>query len=174
MRRDQFDHVIRAAGAVIGSNDVIVIGSQALHASVSDELPEVAERSMEVDVAVPDDSTGERADLIDGAIGEASMFHETFGIYGQGVSIEVAHLPEGWRDRLVPYSSQNTGGVTAWCLDIHDLWVAKALAGRPKDLEFCRELRRRETVERAVLRERLAETDSIPDPVKEAAERLLD
>lgn len=174
MNREQFEHVIRAAGAVIGVNDVIVIGSQALHASLSGGLPQVAERSMEVDVAVPGDTTGERADLIDEAIGEASMFHEAFGIYGQGVSIEVARLPQGWRDRLVPYNNPNTAGVTAWCLDVHDLWVAKALAGRPKDLEFCRELHRRDLVSAQVLRLRLAATDGVRDAVIEAAERLIE
>ena len=32
--RAEFEHAIRAAGSVIGANEVLVIGSQALHASV--------------------------------------------------------------------------------------------------------------------------------------------
>lgn len=78
MNRAAFDHAVRAAGAVLGEDEVLVIGSQALHGSV-DELPVEAERSMEVDVAAVADPDEHKADLIDGSIGEASMFHETFG-----------------------------------------------------------------------------------------------
>ena len=39
-----------------------------------------------------------KADLIDGSIGEASMFHETFGYYAQGVVERTAVLPDGWRE----------------------------------------------------------------------------
>ena len=42
------------------------------------------------------DRDGEKADLIDGSIGEASMYHETFGFYAQGVSIETAVTASGW------------------------------------------------------------------------------
>ena len=51
MKRAEFEHAIRAAGSVIGMNEVLVIGSQALHASVVGELPVEATRSVEVDVA---------------------------------------------------------------------------------------------------------------------------
>ena len=39
----------------------------------------------------------ERADLIDGSIGEGSPFHELYGYYAQGVGEETATLPAGWR-----------------------------------------------------------------------------
>ena len=42
------------------------------------------------------------SDLIDGSIGEGSAFHQTFGYYAHGVSVETAVLPSGWQDRLVP------------------------------------------------------------------------
>ena len=44
-------------------------------------------------------------------------------------------LPEGWRARLVRFESPATNGVTAWCLETHDLWLSKAVAGRDKDRE---------------------------------------
>ena len=53
MNKEQFEHTVRAAGAVIGANDVLVIGSQAIHACIDFELPE-AERSIEVDISSPD------------------------------------------------------------------------------------------------------------------------
>ena len=52
MKREEFEHTIRAAASVLGVREVLVIGSQALHASVDGELPIEASRSVEVDVAV--------------------------------------------------------------------------------------------------------------------------
>lgn len=162
MKRAHFEHAVRAAGAILGTSELIVIGSQAVHASIDVELPE-AERSIEVDIAAVDDRDGTRADLIDGAIGELSQFQETFGYYAQGVTPDTAVLPRGWRKRLVPYRSDATAGVTALCLELHDLWISKAIAGRPKDREFCRALLERVLVDPAVLRRRLGLTTAAAD-----------
>jgi hypothetical protein len=167
--RDQFEHAVRAAGAVLGTDEILVIGSQALHGSVEERLPEEALRSVEVDIAVPGSEDGEDADLIDGSIGEGSMFHGTFGYYAQGVVEATAVLPDGWRDRLVPFKTPGTGGVTAWCLDPHDLWISKAIAGRPKDVEFCGTLLRAGLVDRGLLEERLS---LVPDLSKVADEAV--
>ncbi len=155
MKRGEFEHTIRAAGAVLRVHEVLVIGSQALHASVPGDLPDEASRSVEADVAALEDVDGRMADLIDGAIGEASVFHETFGYYAEGVVSSTAVLPGGWRERLVRFETPATAGVVAWCLEVHDLWLSKAVAGRPKDLEFCAALKRAGLVRVAVLEERL-------------------
>ena len=169
MKREQFEHAIRAAGAVLGTRDVLVIGSQALHASVTGELPIEAERSVEVDVAaMQGDPDGTKADLIDGSIGEASMFHSTFGYYAQGVVQSTAQLPAGWRERLVRFETPATTGVVAWCLEPHDLWVSKAIAGREKDLEFCRALVERGLVQRERLRQRIAMMSGLDARVRTA------
>ena len=170
MKREEFAHAIRAAGAVLGVREVLVIGSQALHASIAGELPPEASRSVEVDVAaMSDDADGRMADLIDGSIGEASMFHATFGYYAQGVVATTAVLPAGWRERLVRFETPGTSGVVAWCLEPHDLWVSKAIAGRPKDLEFCRALVERGLVSGAGLRDRLAMVTGLDPRVRAAA-----
>jgi hypothetical protein len=160
MTREQFEHAVRAAGAVLGVDEVIVIGSQAIHATMRGDLPEEAVRSVEVDVALAEDPDGRRADLVDGSIGEASMFHSTFGYYAQGVTTKTAVLPRGWESRLFRFETPATNGVTALCLEAHDLWVAKAIAGRQKDLEFCRALLDRQIVDRELLAARL---DDVPD-----------
>ena len=172
MKRPEFEHAVRAAAAVLGATEVLVlvIGSQALHASVAGELPPEASRSVEVDVAVMrGDAEGRMADLIDGSIGEASMFHATFGYYAQGVVETTAVLPAGWRERLVRYETPGTNGVVAWCLEPHDLWVSKAIAGRPKDLEFCRALLDRGLVFPGRLRDRLARVKKVDARVRAAA-----
>ncbi len=168
MKRDEFEHAIRAAGAVLGVSEVLVIGSQALHGSVAGELPPEASRSIEVDVAAMDDTDGRLADLIDGSIGEASMFHATFGYYAQGVVETTAVLPSGWRDRLVRFETVGTNGVVAWCLEPHDLWVSKAIASRPKDVEFCRALGDAHMVHGDMLRDRLKEVKALDPRVRSA------
>jgi hypothetical protein len=102
---------------------------------------------------VPSDSI-----LIDGAIGEMSTFHETFGYYAHGVSEDTAVLPEGWKDRLVPIHNENTRGATGWCLEPHDLAVSKLVAGREKDLAYVSAMVRHRLVDPATIRERLAAT----------------
>lgn len=173
MNREAFDHALRAAGAVLGETELIVVGSQAVHASLPEPIPPEAERSIEVDIVPLDDPDGAKADLIDGSIGEASLFQQSFGFYAQGVSETTAVLPRGWRDRLVRYESPTTNGVVAWCLDLHDLWISKAVAGRPKDLEFCRALLQRDMVERDLLQQRLYDVDHLDPAVRSAVSKLI-
>lgn len=79
MRRTEFEHATRAAAAVLGVDELLVIGSRALHGSGDGDLPKEALRSVKVDVAALEDPEGRKVDLIDGVIGEAPMFHATFG-----------------------------------------------------------------------------------------------
>lgn len=174
MKRSEFEHAVRAAASVLGVAEVLVIGSQALHASVDGELPPEAARSVEVDVAsLRDDPDGAKADLIDGSIGEASMFHSTFGYYAQGVVESTAVLPSGWRKRLVRFETPGTRGTVAWCLEPHDLWISKAIAGRPKDVEFCAAVAKRRLVRSDVLHERLAKVKGIDERIRAAVEAKI-
>jgi hypothetical protein len=97
----------------------------------------------------------EMADVIDGAIGELSMFHDTFGYYAQGVAPETATLPDGWQSRLFAVNNANTRGATGWCLEIHDLLLAKYAAGRDKDHEFIADAIRHRLAQRDELLRRL-------------------
>lgn len=173
MKRSEFDHAIRAAGSILGETKILVIGSQAIHGSISGDLPAEAERSIEVDIVAFDVANARKADLIDGSIGEASTFHETFGSYAEGVSETTAVLPEGWRNRLVRYESPMTNGVVAWCRDLHDLWLAKATAGRPKDYEFCRALAEDGLVNEHTLTTRLDHIPDLAEPVRAAVVTLI-
>lgn len=174
MIKEEFDHAIRAAGSILGVAELLVIGSQAAHGSVTGELPAEALRSVEVDIAAFDDPDEAKSDLIDESIGEASMFHETFGFYAQGVSETTAILPDGWRDRLVRYESPSTNGVVASCLELNDLWISKAVAGRPKDYEFCRAFMARGLVDADTLRRRLAATRDLPGLVSDNVHQLIE
>ncbi|MDQ6726812.1 MAG: hypothetical protein M3066_11695 [Actinomycetota bacterium] len=157
----------------MGIDRILVIGSQSILGSYNEnDLPPEATASNEADIAFFDDPDGDLASLLDGSIGEASPFEQTFGYYAQGVSMTTAVLPVGWRDRLVPLQNANTGGVTAWCLDVHDLCVAKLAAGRSNDVAFCEALLRDGLVDVATLRERLVSTDLLPGR-RELAEGIM-
>lgn len=69
-----------------------------------------------------------------------------------GISIETSVLPQGWIDRLIPEVDPSSGA-TGWCLDPHDLAVAKLIAGRPKDIDFVDILVAQRLVDPAVVRE---------------------
>lgn len=79
----------------------------------------------------------ELAEKIEGAIGEGSQFHETYGYYAQGVGPETAILPAGWINRVHRVQSTATGDRVGYCLDVIDLFMSKAAAARDKDREFC-------------------------------------
>ena len=95
MNRAQFEHAIRAAAAVAGEREVIVIGSQAIHAWIEDDVPVAAMRSAEADIALRDDVDGSKADLIDGSIGEASVFQETFGVFRNSCGRDLGRCDRG-------------------------------------------------------------------------------
>lgn len=172
MKREEFEHTIRAAGAILGVSEVLVIGSQAIHASIDFALPE-AQRSIEVDISALEDKDGSKADLIDGSIGELSMFQESFGYYAQGVTPRTAILPRGWRQRLVAYKTPAMNGVVALCLEPHDLWISKAIAGRPKDVEFCQALLKHRLVKAETLMKRLKVVSKIKTEVRAAVLRMI-
>src|SRR5690606_12739628 len=112
--------------AITGADEVVVVGSQAVLGSYPDAPHELI-WSMEADVFTFR-SAGD-AHLLEGSIGEGSTFHQTFGYFAHGIGEETSTLPRGWKERLVPIKSANTGGATGLCLDVHDLAVAKLAAG---------------------------------------------
>lgn len=114
----------------------------------------------------------ERADLIEGSIGELSMFHETFGYYAQGVGEETATLPAGWQTHLIAVRSKRTRGATGWCLEVHDLIIAKAFAGREEDERFITVAMREGLASQATLLERLAATSKEPELHATVSDRL--
>lgn len=155
MRKSELAHILRAACSIADDPHILVIGSQSILGSYSeDNLPSAATRSIEADIAFFDDSDERKSDAVDGGIGEESSFHENFGVYGQGVGIDSATLPLGWQDRLVPFDHPEARPSEALCLDPHDLVVSKLVAGREKDFEFARALLAAGLVRGDVLRAR--------------------
>jgi hypothetical protein len=99
MRRADLEHVVAAAAQIVGEDEFVVVGSQAILGSYPD-APASLLRSQEADV-YPRNSP-EKAIRIDGAIGDGSYFHQTHGYYAHAVGPETAKAPAGWEERLVP------------------------------------------------------------------------
>jgi len=149
MTRAQLEHVIRAAATIADDPEIVVIDSQA----ILGQFPAApAELLTSVEAGVYPRRRPERADLIDGSIGELSPFHQTFGYYAHGVGEETAVLPDGWQARLVPVAAGEAVGL---CLEVHDLVLSKYAGGRAKDREFARVALRNRLVDPKTLLERL-------------------
>ena len=155
MNRENLEHLIRAAGSVTNHDDLVVIGSQSILGAFPDAPAELLV-SQEADIYPLHDPA--KRELIDEALGEGSRFQKTFGYFAHGVDDTTATLPDAWRDRLVLVAGENTRQVRGWCLEPHDLAIAKYIAGRDKDLEFTAALARRGMVLRGILEQRLAAT----------------
>ena len=156
MKRSELEHIIRASGEFSGDDEIIIIGSQAILGQFPD-APIRLLSSMEADVYPK--NKPEKADKVDGAIGEGSSFHELHGYYAQGVGERTAVLPKDWESRLIVLTNENTNGITGYCLEVHDLAISKLIAMRPKDLEFVQELVRHDMIEEQTMLRRLGQTD---------------
>jgi hypothetical protein len=139
VNRQQFEHVLAAAASIVGAEELTVVGSQAILGSVEDAPPEML-MSAEADVYPTAEPA--RSDLIDGAIGDGSRFHATYGYYAHGVDEGTAKLPAGWRDRAarltIPPRPGSKHRAIAVCPEPNDLVLSKCAAGRDRDWLYAR------------------------------------
>lgn len=176
MTRAQLAHVLRAAARIANDSDILVVGSQAILASHGeDELPEVAWISTEADIAfLHDDADPTKADQVDGAIGELSLFHQNNQYYAQGVDLTTAKLPEGWEGRLIPFQPRSADPARALCVEKHDLVISKLVAMREKDKAFAEALLRAGLVDIEVLLARADKLSGVSPAVAKNVRRWLE
>ncbi len=160
MTREQLEHAIRAAGAILGETELYVLGSQAILGAHPDAHPDLL-RSMELDVAPK--NKPELEAVIEGSIGELSPFHQTFGFYVDGMELSGVVLPRGWAGRVVVVDTPNTNGIRGLCLEAGDLAVSKLAAGRDKDLAYVRVLLRERLVTAEVLQARIDDVSGLDE-----------
>lgn len=160
MLRADLMHVVHAAASISEEREIVVIGSQAI-LGVASSPPSSMLVSMEADVFPL--LSPEKAELIDGAIGDGSPFQEAFGYYAHGVGPETAVPPTGWRDRLVavevPRRPTSDLDAIALCLEPHDLVLSKLVAGRQRDIDYARDAIAADLVDPDVL---LARVETLP------------
>ena len=157
MTRAELEHAIRAACDISGDDELYVFGSQAILGQYPD-APEALRQSAEADVAPV--HAIDKADVIDAQLGELSQFHDAFGFYVHGLSIDAAVLPSGWQKRTIAVRNHNTRYKTGWCVEAHDLAASKLVAFREKDRDFVRVLIVENLIKPATLRRRLG---ALPD-----------
>jgi hypothetical protein len=165
MNRIQLEHVIAAAADVSGEREIVVIGSQAI-LGTADEPPASMLLSMEADI-YPRNAPEKSID-IDGSLGDGSPFHGFNGYFAHGVGPGTVRAPEGWEDRLVrveipPRVGQRDGAI-AFCLEVHDLILAKCVRGEDRDWDFARDALSAGLVQ---IEELLARTDDLPVPASD-------
>lgn len=158
VRRQDLEHLIRAAAAITNEYELVIVGSQSILGAVPD-APDSLLQSQEADIYPL--RRPEKADLIDGSIGEASPFQDAYGYYAQGVGPETAILPESWQGRLVKIQNENTDMKIGYCLDPHDLAASKLAAGRDKDGRFVQAMLVHGIVQTDTLEQRI---DRLPLP----------
>lgn len=160
MKLSQLQHVLRAAAEISGEKNFVLIGSQAVLLALSE--PD-ARLTLSDEIDLYPSLAPDKADLIDGAIGALSQFHDTYGYHADGVSPETAVMPSDWMSRA---SFHYFDDITAICPDLTDLCVAKAVAGRDKDAEFVRVLLEGKQVDSAILMQRINMLDASQHPVQ--------
>jgi hypothetical protein len=156
VRLEDLHHVVAAAAQIVGEEEFVIVGSQAILASYPD-APESLLRSQEADIYPR--NAPEAAIKIDGALGDGSRFHETYGYYAHAVGPETAKAPTGWEDRLVilnvPARVASTTTAVAYCLEPHDLILSKLAANRERDWEFAKDAVAARLVDPAILLKRV-------------------
>ena len=159
MNKTQLEEALRAAGGISKDRDLIVFGSQAILGLVP-RPPRSCLISKEVDI-YPKNNYQAVALLIS-KLGRRSSFAKRNSFFVDVVTPDLITVPDGWTERLVRFCTRNTGGVTGWCLEIHDLAVSKLAAGRDKDLKYIRTLLRHELLRSGTLENRIEDTPATP------------
>ncbi len=139
MKRDDVMHVLRSAVVITGCKEWVVLGSQALALWDGDRSAPL-EASEEVDLYAPESEA--MTDLVEGTLGEGSMFQDTFGYFAHGVGPDTATFPATWTARSRVVAIPGTDEATVRVPHPTDIAIAKLIAFRPKDIAFVSELMR--------------------------------
>ena len=159
MKRTQLELALRVASDLAREREFIIIGSQAILGLMRNP-PSACLKSMELDLYPKHQF--QAVLLINSKMGPRSRFAENSGFFVDCVDPGLATLPDGWIERLVPFRTKKTGGATGWCLELHDLALAKLAAGRPKDLRYIRALLRHKLVRPEIIESRLNDMPTTP------------
>lgn len=141
---EDLERAARAVVEVIETEEIVIIGSQALLVGKEPVL-RALRMSREFDLyPSPADNpdspafTEEASHAINASFGEGTVFSQTHGFFIDGVSSSTATLPPDWRDRALKRVVECHGGrsvvVIAPCAD--DLVASKLARGDPKDVLF--------------------------------------
>ena len=153
MTKAEFEDLLKRAGRIARDRDFFLIGSQALR-GISPAIPRDFPQTYEADLYPR--RHPQAWSLLRMELGNTSKFFKRRSYYLDRTDPGLATLPDGWTDRLIPFRTPRTGGVTAWCLDPNDLFASKLAAWRDKDQTFLRAMLRRKFARPEIVRRRIA------------------
>lgn len=165
MTKSKLELMLREAGAIARDRDFFLFGSQSLRA-VCPRYPRDFPKTLEADLYPRHHP--QAWSLLRQQMGRDSKFHRRHGVYLDCVDPGLATLPNGWTERLIPFRTPRTGGVTAWCLEPHDLFVSKLVAWREKDRLFLSGMLRHRLARPAMVRNRIEDL-----PVSSSSKKKL-
>lgn len=128
---DKVEHGLRAAAEVLGTKELVLIGSAAAVFGGGRYSARMA-RSEEIDT-YSTDPNARPGDALD-AIGTGSRFFETHGFYVDGVSPETARMPADWRDRAAILPLRTDPSIRVTVPELGDVALSKMIAWREKDI----------------------------------------
>ena len=171
MTKLQLEKLLLKAGKLARERDFFLIGSQALR-GVSPAIPRDFPATREADLYP---RRNPRAwNLLRTKLGKASVFFRRNGYYLDCTNPALSTLPEGWLERLIPFRTPRTRGVTAWCLEPHDLFVSKLVAWREKDQLYLAAMLRHKLAKAALVSTRIGELPVSDSEKQELVKRLQD
>ena len=138
------DRAVRAVAGLLGVDEVVIVGSQALLVHRQD-VDRALRQSIEFDLYPADGGRWSRenpgleaSEQISAILGEGSDFHKMRGFFVDGVDEHTAMLPEDWRDTagIRKVDAGNGTFIKAVAPSVTNIVSAKLHRADPKDLEF--------------------------------------
>lgn len=154
MHLEALKHLAGVAAAIARNGRIVVFGSSSILASYpkADTDYDLIRRSRDADFVLdPYDETTAR--IAHDALGADSVFDQEHGYHADIIRpMAYENFPPGWQDRLVPLA----GCAGVFCLEPHDMAVAKCFPARPKDRALLVALIQAGRLSPPVIRERLS------------------
>jgi hypothetical protein len=180
---EDLERVVRALARAFQAEEVFIIGSQAILASMPD-APEAARESPEIDAYPGNAKVWEIAqeeiepgvnhvasEYIFKNFGEGSQFHDTHGFWIDGVDETTATFPRGWKSRAFTAKIDVDGRVVLGIAPSPiDLVVSKLARLDPKDRKFVEAIHDAKLLDLKLVEQRIRQTDMEPA----AAQRAID
>lgn len=161
MKWTEFIHLMRATHNVTKRKHFVIVGSQSIigNKDWSESLPSEITGSVELDIIIADAPA--TFDEINGALGEFSRFHASYGYYADGIDLDTIRLPEGYLDRTtsldVDLQDAEHTTVEVEFISLEDAIACKIYAGRDKDRDYIKSVKENFDVEHEKLIECLDE-----------------
>ena len=171
MTKAEFEDLLKRAGALAREWDFFLIGSQSLRA-VCPAIPRDFPTTLEADLYPRNHP--QAWSLLRAELGNKSAFFKKRSYYLDCTDPGLATLPDGWTERLIPFRTPRTGGVTAWCLEPHDLFASKLVAWRDKDRQFLRAMLKHKFAKPPIALSRVDDLPIAPSRQEELKSRIAD